>query len=130
VLRIPRLGFTAPVFEGTDDLTLNRGLGRIGGTATIGEPGNIGIAGHRDGFFRVLKDVARGELIELNTPDGRQDYVVDRIAVVDPMDVEVLRPRSSRQLTLITCYPFYFVGDAPYRYVVQASLMDANYKLD
>ena len=125
-LRIPRLGFAAPVFEGTDDLTLNRGLGRITNTAAFGTPGNIGIAGHRDGFFRVLKDVAPGEFIELDAVEGRQDFVVDRITIVDPRDVDVLRPRGDTQLTLITCYPFYFLGDAPYRYVVQASLIHAN----
>ena len=129
-LRIPRLGFTAPVFEGTDDLTLNRGLGRIPNTAAFGTPGNVGIAGHRDGFFRVLKDVAQGDLIEFDTVKGRQDFVVDRVAIVEQTDVDVLRPRGDTQLTLITCYPFYFVGDAPYRYVVQASLMRSNYKLD
>lgn len=121
-LSISRLGLRAPVFEGTDTITLNRGLGRIRGTAAFGEAGNIGIAGHRDAFFRPLKDVVRGDSIEITTPNSRELYVVDRIEIVNPSDVEVLAPRSKPALTLITCYPFYFVGAAPRRFVVQASL--------
>ena len=129
-LSIPRLDYAAPVFEGTDDLTLNRGLGRIIGTAAFGGPGNIGIAGHRDGFFRVLKDVQQGDSIEITTVEGRSDYVVDRITVVDPGDVQVLQPGGAAELTLITCYPFYFVGNAPHRYVVQASRVGVNRTLN
>ena len=122
ILRIPRLGLTAPVFEGTDTLTLNRGLGRIRGTARFGESGNVGIAGHRDSFFRRLKDVGRGDLIEVVTQTGKDDYIVSQIIVVTPSNVAVLRTGSVTALTLVTCYPFYMVGDAPYRYIVQASL--------
>jgi len=122
VLNIPRLGITAPVFDGTDDLTLNRGLGRIRGTARPGEDGNIGIAGHRDGFFRGLKDIAPGDSIEIVTTRGRDLYVVDGIVIVEPSDVSVLQPRPAAGITLVTCYPFYFVGDAPSRYIVRASL--------
>jgi sortase A len=122
VLSIPRLRLTAPVFEGTDTLTLNRGLGRIHGTASPGQDGNIGIAGHRDGFFRALRGVSIGDAIEIATTRGRDIYIVDRINIVDPSDIEVLKPKDGAELTLVTCYPFNFIGGAPRRYIVQASL--------
>lgn len=121
VLRIPTVHLEVPVLDGTDDLTLNRGVGHIVGTDRPGEDGNIGIAGHRDGFFRVLKDVSPGDTIELVTPKRIVTYVVDQIVLVRPDDVSVLQPRSRPSLTLVTCYPFYFVGSAPQRYIVQAS---------
>jgi sortase A len=121
-LRVLRLGIAAPVFEGTDALTLNHGLGRIGGTARFGEGGNIGIAGHRDSFFRPLKDVATGDSIEVESRTSRDVYVVDRVEIVDPSDVAVLQPRAGDGITLVTCYPFYFAGAAPRRFIVQASL--------
>ena len=126
VLSIPRLRLDVPVFEGTDELTLNRGAGRIVGTARPGERGNIGIAAHRDGFFRGLKDVRPGDRIELAELRRKFVYTVDNIAVVDPGDVTVLHPRPQASLTLVTCYPFYFIGDAPQRYIVQASLANSK----
>lgn len=122
VLEIPKLRLRVPVFEGTDDLTLNRGVGRILGTAKPDQDGNIGIAGHRDGFFRGLKDVALGDAIDLETLDVKRTYVIDQITVVTPDDVSVLQSKPKPSLTLVTCYPFYFVGDAPQRYIVSASL--------
>ena len=122
VLRIPRLHLEAPVLEGTDEFTLNRGVGRIAGTSRPGQTGNIGIAGHRDGFFRALKDIGAGDLIELVTTSGTDVYAVDRVRITDPADVGVLRPKTKPSLTLVTCYPFYFVGPAPTRYIVEASL--------
>lgn len=122
ILRIPRIHVQAPLLEGTDDLTLNRGVGRIQGTATIGQQGNIGIAGHRDGFFRALKDVQIGDQVELITHEQIEIYTVDRTVIVDPSDVSILAPRPQPSLTLVTCYPFYFVGSAPNRYIVQASI--------
>ena len=122
VLRISKIHLEAPVLDGTDDGTLNRGVGRIAGTARPGEQGNIGIAGHRDGFFRGLKDVATGDAIELKTLEGTDTYVVDRIQIVTPDNVDVLRPGPVPLVTLVTCYPFYFVGSAPKRYIVTASL--------
>jgi sortase A len=121
VLRISKVHLEVPVLDGTDDLTLNRGVGHIVGTDRPGEGGNIGIAGHRDGFFRVLKDVSPGDTIELLTPKRTVTYVVDQIVLVRPDDVSVLQPRSRPSLTLVTCYPFYFVGSAPQRYIIQAS---------
>ena len=126
VLTIPRLRLDVPVFEGTDELTLNRGAGRIVGTAWPGERGNIGIAAHRDGFFRGLKDVRPGDRIELAQLRRKFAYTVDNIAVVDPGDVTVLHGRPQASLTLVTCYPFYFIGDAPQRYIVQASLANSE----
>lgn len=122
LLKVDKIHLEVPVFEGTDDRVLNRGTGRIIGTARIGESGNIGIAGHRDGFFRGLKDVYVGDSVELETTSGTQTYVIDWIKVVDESDVSVLRQEPASALTLVTCYPFYFVGSAPQRYIVHASL--------
>jgi sortase A len=123
VLRISNISLEVPLFDATDDLTLNHGVGRIWGTSRPGEPGNIGIAGHRDGFFRGLKDVGVGDAIELKTLKGTTTYTVDKIEIVSPRQVEVLRPTSVPSLTLVTCYPFYFLGSAPQRYIVTASLL-------
>lgn len=122
ILRIPRLQLEVPVLNGTDELTLNRGVGRIAGTAFPGEEGNIGIAGHRDGFFRSLKSVAAGDTIELSTPRSTAVYRVQRIRITSPNDTSVLQSRQEPSLTLVTCYPFYFVGSAPKRYIVEATL--------
>jgi sortase A len=122
ILRISKIRLEVPLLEGTDDLTLNHAVGRVAGTARPGEPGNIGIAGHRDGFFRGLKDVRVGDAIELKTLQGTDQYIVDRIQIVRPQQVAVLRPRTVPSLTLVTCYPFYYIGSAPERYIVTASL--------
>ena len=126
VLEISALKLHVPVLEGTDDLTLDRGVGHIPDTAPLGGPGNIGIAGHRDGFFRGLKDVHVGDRIDVYTQRGRSRYFVDEIQIVSPDDVSVLAPRAEPSLTLVTCYPFYFVGSAPSRYIVHATLADAD----
>src|SRR5580765_8373950 len=122
ILRIPKIDLEVPVFNDTDDLTLNRGVGRILGTARVGQPGNLCIAGHRDGFFRGLKDIGPGDTIELMLPHRTDHYSVTSIMITNPDDVRVLEPTSTASLTLVTCYPFYFVGSAPRRYIVQASL--------
>ena len=123
VMRIRRLGIEAPVLEGTDDWALNRGVGHIDDTAAPGDKGNSGIAGHRDGFFRALKDVATGDTIELETLHGTEHYSVERSWIVAPEDVSVLDPTPARALTLVTCYPFYFVGSAPQRFIVRAVIV-------
>jgi len=120
VLRIAKIGLTAPILEGTDELTLDRGVGHIEGTDVPGGPGNVGIAGHRDGFFRGLKDVGPGDVVELRTSSGDATYVVDEVRIVDPGAVWVLESSGQPSLTLVTCYPFYFVGAAPQRFVVRA----------
>ncbi len=126
VLSIPKIHLEVPVFDGTEDVTLNRGVGRIRGTARIGQRGNLGIAGHRDGFFRGLKDVAPGDAVELMLQGQTLSYVVDKIQIVDPKDVRVLRPTTNATLTLVTCYPFYFVGSAPQRYIVSSTVKKVN----
>lgn len=122
VLAIQKLHIKAAVFNGTEDLALNRGVGRIIGTAKPGQPGNIGIAGHRDGFFRGLKDAEVGDTIELVTPQRTYSYAIESMQIVNPDDVSVLKPTSRPSLTLVTCYPFYFIGHAPQRYIVHASI--------
>ena len=123
LLRIPKIDLEVPILEGTDDVSLNRAVGHIAGTPRPGESGNVGLAGHRDGFFRGLKDVSTGDTIEIITPDNANKYVIDEIAVVDPSNVSVLAPRAQPSVTLVTCYPFYFIGSAPQRYIVHASLV-------
>jgi sortase A len=122
VLRIHKVNLEVPVLAGTDDLTLNRGVGLIENMARPGERGNVGIAGHRDSFFRVLKDVGPGDAIELETPDRVDIYRVEQILIVKKDDATVLQPTPLPRLTLVTCYPFYFIGSSPKRYIVQGSL--------
>ena len=120
VLRIPKIRLEVAVLPGTGDRTLDRGVGHIEDTAVPGTAGNAGIAGHRDGFFRGLKDVTTGDAIELETLQGKDVYRVERTWVVDPEDVWVLDPTSTQALTLVTCYPFYFIGSSPQRFIVRA----------
>jgi sortase A len=121
VLRIPKIHLEVPVYNDTDDVTLNRGVGRILGTAQVGEGGNLGIAGHRDGFFRGLKDLAPGDEVDLVRIGQSDTYVVEEIQIVSPEDVSVLNPTPAPSLTLVTCFPFYYVGSAPQRFIVHAS---------
>ena len=102
LLRISKIHLVAPVFNGTDDLTLNRGVGRIAGTAHVGAMGNLGIAGHRDGFFRGLKDIQMGDTIDLVLPERTETYVIDKIQIVEPTDVGVLQPEHGSSLTLLS----------------------------
>jgi len=120
VLRIARIGLEVPVLPGTSDRTLDRAVGHIEGTALPAADGNIGIAGHRDSFFRRLEGIVPGDLIEVDVLRERHVYRVERSWVVDPTDVSVLAPTPSRALTLVTCYPFYFIGSAPRRFIVRA----------
>jgi len=126
LLCVPKIHLEVPVLDGTNELDLNRAVGHITGTSMPGEDGNIGIAGHRDGFFRGLKDVTTGDTIELATANETRTYVIDRIVIVDPNDVSVLARRSRPSLTLVTCYPFYFAGSAPQRYIIQATLTNST----
>lgn len=123
ILRIRKVHLEVPVLEGTSELVLNRGVGHIPGTVQPGKLGNVGIAGHRDGFFRVLKDVVPGDEIQLETADRSQVYRVNQISIVNPNNTSVLRPRPLPSITLVTCYPFYFIGSAPKRYIVEGLLM-------
>ncbi|MGI4755326.1 MAG: class D sortase [Janthinobacterium lividum] len=123
ILRIPGAGMEVPVLEGTSDLVLNRGAGHITGTSWPGGGGNIVIAGHRDGFFRRLKNVAVGDRIEVSRSGGVDTYRVDQLQVVDRSDTSALMPTGTPKLTLVTCYPFFYLGPAPQRYIVRASLV-------
>ena len=122
VLRIPALELEVPVFHGTDTVALNRGAGLVESNASPGEAGNIAIAGHRDGFFRPLEGIPIGTDIQLQTLTSSQHFQVSNISIVDPLDTSVLDPTDETMLTLITCYPFRYVGFAPERYIVHASL--------
>ena len=123
ILSIDKLDLKVPVYNGTDEINLNRGAGRIKGTARVGSPGNLGIAAHRDGFFRGLKDIEIGDSIDMLTEQGETEFVVSSITIVDPADISVLAPTDASTITLVTCYPFYFVGHAPKRYIVKGELL-------
>jgi len=122
VLEIARLGVEVPVFEGTGKAALRRGAGSIEGTAVPGQQGNIGIAGHRDGFFRPLEDIREGDLVQLVSRTRIQRFRVSEIRIVDALDVSVLEDNAGPRLTLVTCFPFRYVGFAPDRFIVHATL--------
>jgi sortase A len=119
-IAIPRLGLSAIVMEGTGTITLRRAVGHISGTGLPGRPGNVGLAAHRDTFFRPLRNIRQNDIITLTTLLGVYRYRVVSITIVNPRDVEVLNPSKNEVLTLVTCYPFYFVGAAPDRFIVRA----------
>ncbi len=118
---IPRLGISVIVLEGTAARTLRRSVGHIRDTALPGEPGNVGISGHRDTFFRPLRNIRAGDLVALTTLTGEYRYRVVSTKVVPPEDVAVLDAGREESLTLVTCYPFYYVGPAPSRFIVRAT---------
>ena len=111
------------IMEGTDARTLRRAVGHVTGTSLPGEPGNVAIAGHRDTFFRALRNVRKDDEITLETANGTYRYQADLIEVVEPQDTEVLHSSGDALLTLVTCYPFSYVGPAPKRFVVRAHLV-------
>ena len=119
-LEIPRLSVSAMLLEGTGSKTLLVGAGHISGTALPGSAGNVGIAAHRDTFFRPLRHVRPKDTIVLTTSYGTFRYIVDGVEIVGPTDVQVLHRTPDRELTLVTCYPFFYVGPAPQRFVVHA----------
>jgi sortase A len=118
---IPRLSLSAIVREGTSSQTLSLAAGHIPGTSVSGSKGNIAIAGHRDTFFRGLRGIEEGDLIEFETLEGRFDYKVESTEIVSPTDVGVLNPGPKPELTLVTCYPFDYIGPAPRRFIVKAA---------
>lgn len=117
---IPRIGVSVAVLQGTTSRTLRVGVGHIKGTALPGNPGNIGIAGHRDTYFRALKDIRKDDEIQLQTAAGIARYKVDWIQITSPSDVGIVAPTTESSLTLVTCYPFYYIGAAPERFIVHA----------
>jgi sortase A len=128
-LSIPRLNLAVMVREGADEGTLRRAVGHIPGTALPGKIGNVGLAGHRDTFFRALRSIQTDDNIELQTTAGTYRYVVKSTRIVTPRDVSVLAASGGETLTLVTCYPFYYVGSAPKRFIVHAALLQESPKL-
>jgi sortase A len=120
ILRIPRLNLEVPVYDGTSDAVLDLAAGRIEDTALPGTPGNVGIAAHRDGFFRVLKDIEEGDALVLDTPVATEQFRVQWIKITTPDDVSVIDPTPTPAVTLVGCYPFYHGGAAPKRFIVRA----------
>jgi LPXTG-site transpeptidase (sortase) family protein len=120
-LSIPRVELSAVVLHGSDEQTLRRGPGHLEGTAMPGHVGNVVIAGHRDSFFRPLRKIRLGDDLFLDTPHGRLQYRVTWLRVVQPRDLSVIAPTDEEVLTLITCYPFWLLGNAPDRFVVRAT---------
>ena len=121
-IEIPKIGLSVMIADGIDDTTLRRAVGHVPGTAFPGQMGNAALAAHRDTFFRNLGSVAKGDEIIVNTHRGTFHYVVKSTEIVRPNAVHVLRPTPSPELTLITCYPFYFIGPSPKRFIVHAAL--------
>jgi len=119
-IEIPRLRVSAVIREGADDKTLKRAVGHIPDTALPGDAGNFGIAAHRDTFFRGLRGVRKGDVISVVTPEGTYKYEVDAMNIVWPENVEVLDPTPEPVITLVTCYPFDYIGSAPKRFIVRA----------
>lgn len=119
-IRIPRLELKVIVVQGGSPKALRRAVGHLPATALPGEPGNVVLAGHRDTFFRPLRSIQLGDRITFKTVDGEFEYLVESTEVVLPSDVQVLQPSSDRILTLVTCFPFYYVGAAPKRFIVRA----------
>jgi sortase A len=119
-IEIPRIGLSAIIAEGVDTGTLQLAVGHVPATALPGQPGNVVLAGHRDSFFRGLNHLRAGDRVRLTTMHGVFDYQVDSTQVVGPGETDVLLPSTDRSLTLITCYPFHYVGPAPMRFIVHA----------
>jgi LPXTG-site transpeptidase (sortase) family protein len=119
-IEIGAIGLEVMILEGTDDQTLRRGVGHIPGTSLPGQEGNIAIAGHRDTYFRELRRIRTGDEITLTALNGLHRYLVDFTEVVDPENVTVLNDSSEPILTLVTCYPFHYIGFAPKRFIVRA----------
>jgi len=120
ILRIPGLKLEVPVYDGTSDAVLDLAAGRIEYTALPGTTGNVGIAAHRDGFFRVLGDIKEGDALVLDTPVATERYRVEWIRITTPDDVSVIDPTPGPAVTLVGCYPFYHRGAAPKRFIVRA----------
>jgi len=124
-LRIPRLNVVAMVREGADSATLSHAVGHIPGTALPGKAGNVALAGHRDTIFRALRNIQQSDSIDLETDKGTFRYIVASTQIVSPKDVSVLAAGGGPTLTLVTCYPFYYVGSAPKRFIVRANQQES-----
>ena len=119
-VEIPGLRLSAVIFQGTEDNVLDHGVGHVDGSALPGQQGNVVLAAHRDTFFRSLRNIQKGEVVRVTTPAGTRTYSVESTDIVNPTQVSVMDPTPTPTLTLITCYPFYYVGHAPKRFIVRA----------
>ena len=128
-VEIQRLDISAMVREGVDAATLSRAVGHVSSTPRPGEAGNVAIAAHRDTFFRNVRYIRNGDRIRMVTPRGTYDYVVDSLKIVDPTEVKVLDPTPQPAITLVTCYPFNFIGSAPKRFIVRARQVTTEARL-
>ena len=130
ILRIPALRLVVPIYSGTSSSQLDRGAGHIQGTAALDSTGNAGIAGHRDGFFRSLGHIKVGQTLYVETLSGTRGYRVMETRIVAPSDISVLAPTARPSITLVTCYPFHFVGPAPRRFIIRAELFRERRRAD
>jgi sortase A len=128
-VEIPRLDISAIVREGVDSNTLRQAVGHVPNTAFPGDPGNVGIAAHRDTFFRNVRNIRKGDRVMMVTRKGTFEYTVDSLKIVAPTDVRVLDPTPVPVITLVTCYPFNYIGSAPKRFIVRARLTSTEAKL-
>jgi len=122
-IEMPRIKLSAVAREGVDERTLDLSVGHVPGTAMPGEPGNAAFAEHRDTFFRPLRHVRQGDIVAVTTPNGTYRYLVTAMRVVEPDEVSVLDATGEPTLTLVTCYPFDFIGSAPHRFIVRGTLL-------
>ena len=127
-ISIPKLGMSVPIYEGTNEEELGKGAGHYSNSVMPGEDNNTVISGHRDTVFRSLEDVGENDLIEVETAEGKYTYRIKKVRIVDAEDKTVIVPKPEATLTLTTCYPFTYIGDAPERYVLVGNLIDSSEK--
>lgn len=129
-LEVPRIGLSVMIRDGVDEATLRKAAGHLPSSAAPGQPGNFVVLGHRDTFFRPLRDIARGDLVRVETRQGDFTYLVESVTARSPDAVPVAGGGPAAISTLITCFPFSYTGPAPRRFVVQARLAEAGETLD
>ena len=128
-VEIPRLDISAMVREGVDAATLSRAVGHVPSTPLPGAAGNVAIAAHRDTYFRNVRNIRNGDRIRMVTPKGTYEYIVDSLKIVEPTEVNVLDPTPEPAITLVTCYPFNYIGSAPKRFIVRARQVTTEARL-
>ena len=127
-ISVPKLGMSVPIYEGTNEKELGKGAGHYSNSVMPGEDNNTVISGHRDTVFRSLEEVGENDLIEVETAEGKYTYRIEKVRIVDAEDKTVIVPKPEATLTLTTCYPFTYIGDAPERYVLVGNLIDSMEK--
>lgn len=121
VLTAPSVGLSVPVYSSASTMNMDRGAGIVDGMSFPHEPGHIGIAGHRDGYFRVLQQLSVGDSLVLDTLQGERHFIIEDLVIIEPHEIEYLGATEDSRLTIVTCYPFYFAGSAPQRFLVRAA---------